>query len=829
MRLSLLLTILFGMMIESAVVAWEDSSPKKSHRSVSGIYPHLAVWNKGGECGIGGVYPHAGKLWLITYSPHRPNGSDDKLYSVDPELQIEAFAGSVGGTPANRMLHKESGKLIIGPYFVDREGQVEVISPEKMVGRHTGNARHLFDPENKVYFATMEEGFYEVDVNTLEVKELFADYQKQTGYSGSNQDNERKAIANLPGYHGKGLYSGQGRLIYANNGEASPQAMQDPTTTAGCLAEWDGKSQTWKVVRRNQFLDVRGPGGLAGNADPENDPIWAIGWDHRSLILMLLDGGKWYTYRLPKATHTYDGAHGWNTEWPRFNDLGEENMVLNAHGMFWNFPRTFSRANSAGIFPRSTYLKVVGDYCRWGEHVVFGCDDTARNEFLNKRKAKGNIEPPGQSHSNLWFTKPGIFDHLGTPIGRGGFWVDDVVKSGQPSDPYLFTGFKRRLLSLSNLGESENEFLVELDLAGTNAWTKLNVIKLAAGESHWHTFESDQEGVWIRVTPRNDGKATAYLQYSDEDQRQTNPELFRAVAQSDSSELSCGTIRVRGKGKKTLAFASRTIRKNNVSAPAFYELDGELRLRKNDNASDLKWTSEKSAIATGVLESDDASAIYVDDNGQRWRLPKGKVGYDKDGLMGPERVDREVVTERDLFNCHGIFYELPARNAGGVAKIRPICTHNKRINDYCSYRGMLVMSGIDLVQVSDDDEHVVVSEDGNAALWLGVVDDLWKLGKPTGVGGPWNKSTVQAGEPSDPYLLTGFDEKTLVMHQSGQPEVNVTVEIDVTGAGNWTEYKVFSVKNNKEVEYKFPNDVTGYWMRIKSDKATQASAILQYK
>jgi hypothetical protein len=39
-------------------------------------------------------------------------------------------------------------------------------------------------------------------------------------------------------------------------------------------------------------------------------------------------------------------------------------------------------------------------------NAVFGCDDTAKHEFLNKRKAKGEIAAP-QSQSNLWFVKPG--------------------------------------------------------------------------------------------------------------------------------------------------------------------------------------------------------------------------------------------------------------------------------------------------------------------------------------------------------------------------------------------------------------------------------------
>jgi hypothetical protein len=124
---------------------------------------------------------------------------------------------------------------------------------------------------------------------------------------------------------------------------------------------------------------------------------------------MLLDGGKWHAYRLPKGSHSYDGAHGWNTEWPRIREIGEGDLLMTMHGTFWKFPKTFSAKNSAGIAPRSNYLKVIGDFARWNDRVVFGCDDTAKSEFLNKRKAKGEIAAP-QSQSNLWFVEPATID-----------------------------------------------------------------------------------------------------------------------------------------------------------------------------------------------------------------------------------------------------------------------------------------------------------------------------------------------------------------------------------------------------------------------------------
>jgi hypothetical protein len=94
---------------------------------------------------------------------------------------------------------------------------------------------------------------------------------------------------------------------------------------------------------------------------------------------------------------------------------------------------------------------------------------------------------------------------------------------------------------------------------------------------------------------------------------------------------------------------------------------------------------------------------------------------------------REVATERDLFNAMGTFYELPAENADGFAKNRPIASHNFRIHDYASYRGMLVINGC--AQNAKESEHIVRSKDGQAAVWVGVIDDLWEMGKPMGHGG----------------------------------------------------------------------------------------------
>ena len=120
-----------------------DIKKEIEYKSFSGIYPHLARYNNEGECGTGAVVPWADRLWVVTYGPHIPFGSSDKLYSITDDLEQKTFEGSIGGTPANRMIHPESKQLFIGPYAIDSKGNIKVIPYESMPGRHTGNARHV--------------------------------------------------------------------------------------------------------------------------------------------------------------------------------------------------------------------------------------------------------------------------------------------------------------------------------------------------------------------------------------------------------------------------------------------------------------------------------------------------------------------------------------------------------------------------------------------------------------------------------------------------------------------------------------------------------------
>ena len=520
----------------------------------------MAYYNQEGECGTGAVVPWAGSLWFITYGPHLPYGSSDKLYEISENLEMAVRPESVGGTPANRMIHKESNQLFIGPYAIDDNREVRVITYDAMPGRHTGNARHLTNPENKIYYATMEEGFYEVDVNTLDVNTLYEDANAKQK-KGSDISTGR-TLSILPGAHGKGLYSGQGVLVYSNNGEASEAALRDFDIEAGVLAEWDGKD--WKVVRRNQFVEVTGPGGIYGNVNPDSDPIWATGWDHKSLILGVRHQNEWSFYRLPKASHSYDGAHGWNTEWPRIRDVGaldEPDYLMTMHGMFWQFPEMFMPANSGGLRPRSAYLKVIGDYARWNDRLVFGCDDSAEKEFLNKRSVKGNIEGPGQSNSNLWFTDFDTPDNLGPATASGAVWLSDSVSSGEFSEPFLLAGWEQRSLWMKNEGNVATDFIFEVDKAGNGQWKLAEeTCTLKAGESRLLDLSSMGMAEWIRVKSSNASIATAHFTYQGADNRSVNPdEIFTGLAEVNGENLSGGLLYGLGDNRRALGIVATCI------------------------------------------------------------------------------------------------------------------------------------------------------------------------------------------------------------------------------------------------------------------------------
>jgi len=175
-------------------------------------------------------------------------------------------------------------------------------------------------------------------------------------------------------------------------------------------------------------------GGSDGNA-----PLWSMGWDRRSVRLKVLDNGTWHTYLLPKAAHCNDASHGWYPEWPRIRKITDGRWMMDMHGMFFDFPPTFSAANSGGIRPIGSHLRYVPDFCEWNDRLVLATDETS---------IQGN-RLAGQPQSNLWFGSYEDLKTWGPASGYGGPWLEDRVRADEPSDPFLVAGFDRRVIHLA--------------------------------------------------------------------------------------------------------------------------------------------------------------------------------------------------------------------------------------------------------------------------------------------------------------------------------------------------------------------------------------------
>lgn len=763
--------------------------------------------------------PWAGRLWVITYGPHLPEGSDDKLYEIDDALRRLTRPESVGGTPANRLIHRESQQLNIGPYFIDRDRRVRVVPPAKMYGRLTATARHLTDPANKVYVCDMEGLIYEVDVHSLEVKLLFK--------------------RPVPGWHGKGGYSGQGRLVLAYNGESPAGSVDrfkpfdsflDPTPRsaedAGSLCEWDGK--TWRLVERRQFTEVTSPGGIFGAPD-DAAPLWSIGWDRRSLILKLLDAGQWQTFRLPIACPSYLGRHGWHTEWPRIREVGAGKCLMNMHGGWFDFPTAFSAGKTGGLRPLGVYLKMTADFCEWNGRIVFGCDDAAKSGFLRTGVGDTHNRLVGQSNSNLWFTTWKGLTEAGRPAGFGGPWLGDDVKANVPSDPFLFAGYDQRVLHLAHQSKQPVEFAIEIDASGDGRWTPYRRITVGPKGYAFHVFPASQAGQWVRLTPDRDAdRATAFFHYGPGGGAQVDRTMFPALADVDQpGPWTSAVVRSEGEDRILLGVLAQTVAPGGKPGPArTYQVDAAMVFHPTAAEShSAQFLREQAVVRDRVLESD-AASIIVTEGKLRVRLPRSHAAYDTPWATGWPRALREVVTERSLLNAAGTFYLLPRENSGGLRSIRPICTHNKRITDFCSWRGLLVLAGC--VGGARADGHYFAAKDGDIGLWFGDIDDLWKLGKPVGCGGPWLKTSVQAGELSDPYLMAGYDRKQLELRHDARDEIAFTILVDVAANDTWFPYATIRVPPGQTVTHAFPRGYSAHWVRLKTDRPCRATALFAY-
>lgn len=845
----------------------------------------------------------------------------------------------------HRWLFKESNQLLIAHHLIDADGKVRTIQPADMPIRVTAIARHLKDPANMVYYIDMEGSIWEANVHTLAVKRLF-----------------KKPVR---GWHGKGGYTSQGRLVISNNGELHVGNYNDVLVGGkaeneeerGVLAEFDGSQ--WKIVERRQFTEVTGPKGITGGSDG-SDPIWTMGWDRRSVRLKVLDDGNWHTYLLPKAAYCNDASHGWYTEWPRIRQITDGRWMMDMHGMFYDFPKTFSAKNSAGIKPIGSHLRYVPDFCDWNGKLVLATDETS---------IQGN-KLAGQPQSNLWFGDYEDLKTWGPASGYGGPWIEDNVKANVPSDPFLVDGFDKRVVHLA-VGQKKSNAVKPLRATDQQAITELpvqlaNLPRVTVARGDWH---KSAPGFAFTV----DSAVTVYLAVDKRGNPKLEPEWhltelsmtwgkgfsdrvysrrFKAGKISipdNSTEHTRGSfgmphtafvladhdkpLTISDTGKATVTRPTKERSEPSTDGPVTFTLEvdqhGTGKWAHHQNASvpadgyvahylpnDLNATwmrfktdcdcvatvmlhqttsrfidgraSENSKLFAGLADVEasdaiggllysakrnrnlrvvgsgdrhfeftkggfdfkadtkdenlrkllhveqeflvDAASVILKSEGRTYRLPKGHSAYDQPLASGWPRTSREVESERHLANIHGTFYEVPLITNGSPPAwnlMRPVSSHRKQITDFCTWNGLLVLSGIKAKPA--DDGHIFHDSKMGIGLWFGGIDDLWKLGKPVGHGGPWLNTKVKTDIPSNPYLMTGYDRKSVQLSHGHSQPVSMTLEVDIDGMGLWVKYKTFNVPSGKITGHEFPAEFSACWVRAVSDTDTSATVQFQYR
>lgn len=448
--------------------------------SIKGVFPKMTVraqaLGSNSETGIGALIPWADKLWAVGYVAHI-RGQGLGLYEIDDDMTMRRHSASVTGTFANRMVHWPSGQAFIGPYAIDIDGNVRTI--EGLRGcRLAATCAHLTDPENRVYFLGMEGRFWEVDVRSLQTTRLF-NLVKELEITNAKE-------------HFKSAYTANGRVVVANNtyDEKEHLGQRD----AGRLAEWDGDK--WTIIERNPFVEVH---GSASGSSYGGHTIYAIGWTKSSVVLRAFLKGQWRRYLLPKASHSWD--HAWNTEWMRIRHAVTERLLMDAHGIFYELPALSYGGHLWGIRPICSHLRVVPDFCHWRGLFVMASDQIDHDQ--------------GQPQSGLWFGSIDELSQMGKATGWGGPWWDTPVQADQWSDPFLMTGFDKKVVHLAHDQDETVRFWVEVDFLGDGTWMRYGGFDVQPDTRYrHHEFPDGFSAHWVRVRANKDCRATVYFMYN---------------------------------------------------------------------------------------------------------------------------------------------------------------------------------------------------------------------------------------------------------------------------------------------------------------------------
>ncbi len=319
------------------------------------------------------------------------------------------------------------------------------------------------------------------------------------------------------------------------------------------------------------------------------------------------------------------------------------------------------------------------------------------------------------------------YSNGGPANGYGSVWIEEEVAPGEPTSPYLFNGYQRRMLHLSNQGDQSTSVQIEIDKQGSGDWESLMKIELDAGQYAHHIFKPGVKAQWIRLSSSQPTKMTATFHYTEErmPRKDKDSQIFQGLVRADKDEeLLYGRL-YSNHDNFNLSYHKGEVQEETFKRTATLELD-KFRFEFNKG---LKDSSSLKAMGNHMIWSEDDASVILEAKDKIYRLPKAKGSYNPAII----RNEREVQSERLLANIHGTFFEVPLYKVGEAPlydMMRPVATHQRKIIDFNTWNGLFVMTGVR--KTSKPSKHILKNEEHDAGVWIGGIDDVWKFGKPVG-------------------------------------------------------------------------------------------------
>jgi len=120
----------------------------------------------------------------------------------------------------------------------------------------------------------------------------------------------------------------------------------------------------------------------------------------------------------------------------------------------------------------------------------------------------------GQPQSGLWFGNIDDLWKMGEPKGWGGPWWKSQVEAGSFSDPFLMTGFDKKVVHLTHESTEMVEFEVQVDFLGDGTWETYYRFEVPPSGYVHHEFPEGFSAHWVRVRIDKDTIATVYFVYT---------------------------------------------------------------------------------------------------------------------------------------------------------------------------------------------------------------------------------------------------------------------------------------------------------------------------